>query len=137
MICTGCGAECRPGASFCSHCGTPLQEAPIPRGAAPQMIPTPAHQPPLASGQPSKDRIVAFILEFLLLGLGWIYAGNAGTGIIILASWLIVGLGGGITVNIITGGFGCLCTVPLSITAYALSLTQLSKYMNARPHVFR
>ena len=101
------------------------------------MIPTPAHQPPLASGQPTKDRIVAFILEFLLLGLGWIYAGNTGTGIIILASWLIVGLGAGITVNIITGGFGCLCTVPLSIAAYALSLTQLSKYMNARPHVFR
>lgn len=39
--------------------------------------------------------------------------------------------------NIITGGFGCLCTVPLSIIAYVLSLTQLSKYMNARPHLFR
>jgi len=52
MICTGYGAESRSGASFCAHCGTPLQGAPIPRGAAPrQMIPTLEHQPPLASVQ--------------------------------------------------------------------------------------
>jgi TM2 domain-containing membrane protein YozV len=68
-------------------------------------------------GQPTKDKAIAYILEIVLLGLGWIYAGETGTGIAILASWLIVGLGLGITVDFVTGGLGCLCTGPLSIAA--------------------
>lgn len=137
MICPSCGTDNRPGARFCAQCGAPLHEKAPPGQIALQAIPSPAYQPPPSYGQPTKDRTVAFILDFLLLGLGWLYAGNTSAGIIILASWLILGLGGGIIVNIITGGLGCLCTVPLSIAAYALSLTQLSQYMNARPHLFR
>lgn len=137
MICPRCGTENRNRAHFCAQCGAPLREKAPPGQIALQAMPAPAYQSPPSYGQPTKDRTVAFILEFLLLGLGWLYAGQVGTGIIILASWLIVGLGLGIAVNIITGGFGCLCTIPLSIIAYVLSLTQLSKHMNARPHIFR
>ena len=137
MICPSCGTSNRPGARFCAKCGAPLHEEALPGQIALQAIPSPAYQSPPSYGQSTKDRTVVFILEFLLLGLGWLYAGNINAGIIILASWLILGLGGGITMDIITGGFGCLCTLPLSIAAYALSLTQLSKYMNARPHLFR
>lgn len=88
-------------------------------------------------GQPTKDKTIAYILEVLLLGLGWIYAGETGTGIAILVCWIVVGLGIGITVDIATAGLGCLCTGPLAIAAYALSLVQLSKYINSRPHIFR
>lgn len=106
-------------------------------GVGPQVTPAPVYQAPAAYGQPTKDKAIAYVLEILLLGLGWIYAGETGTGIAILVSWIIVGLVIGITIDLATGGFGCLCTVPLAILAYVLSLTQLSKYIKARPHIFR
>lgn len=114
------------------------QAPPVPgAGAAPQVTHAPVYQSPAAYGQPTKDKAIAYVLEILLLGLGWIYVGQTGTGIAILVSWIIVGLVIGVTVDIATGGLGCLCTVPLAILAYVLSLTQLSKYIKARPHVFR
>jgi hypothetical protein len=103
----------------------------------PEVTPAPVYQAPPAQGQPTKDKAIAYVLEILLLGLGWIYAGETGTGIAILVSWIVVGLVVGVTVDIATGGFACLCTGPLAILAYVLSLTRLSKYMNSRPHVFR
>ena len=63
--------------------------------------------------------------------------GETGTGIAILVCWIVVGLMIGIPVDIATGGLGCLCTGPLAILAYVLSLTQLSKYMKARADIFR
>lgn len=104
-----------------------------PSPQSPEPVPVP-QQPPK---QATKDKSLAYILEFILLGLGWLYVGETGTGIAILASWVIVGLGIGITIDVATGGFGCLCTVPLSIMAYAFSLNRLSKYMNDRPHTFK
>ena len=110
--------------------------APVPM-PAPVYSPAPPYPPYAAQGQPYKDKSIAYILEFILLGLGWIYAGNTSAGIIILISWLVVGLGVGITVDVITGGFGCLCTGPLMIVAYVFSLIQLGSYMRDRPHIFR
>jgi len=139
MNCPSCGASNRPNAQFCRSCGKALPVRPpadVP-AAAPSNYP-PAGVPYAASPwQPTKDKAIAYILEILLLGLGWIYAGETGTGIAILVGWIVVGLMIGIPVDLATGGLGCLCTVPLAIVAYALSLTQLSKYMNARPRVFR
>lgn len=126
--------------------GVPPQPTPLPAyppppapgpGAPPYPAPASVYQAPPTYGQPTKDKSIAYILEFLLLGLGWIYAGETGTGIAILVGWIVVGLGIGITVDVATGGLGCLCTGPLSILAYVLSLTQLNKYMKSRPHVFR
>ncbi|MBC7251088.1 MAG: zinc ribbon domain-containing protein [Anaerolineae bacterium] len=139
MKCSSCGASNRPNARFCRGCGEalPAQPAPNVPKAAPSSYP-PAGVPYAAgTWQPTKDKAIAYILEILLLGLGWIYAGETGTGIAILVGWIIVGLMIGIPVDLATGGLGCLCTVPMAIVAYGLSLTRLSKYMNARPHIFR
>ena len=125
--------------------GFPAQSVPVPPYQAPPVLgpmpppyaaPAP-YRPPMPYSQPTKDKAIAYILEIVLLGLGWIYAGETGTGIAILASWIIVGLVIGIGVDVATGGLGCLCTGPLAIAAYVLSLTQLSKYMNSRPDKFR
>lgn len=114
------------------------QAPPVPEpGVVPQVTPAPVYQAPAAHGQPTKDKAIAYVLEILLLGLGWIYVGETGTGIAILVSWIVLGLMIGIPVDIATGGLGCLCTGPLAILAYVLSLTQLSKYMKARADVFR
>jgi TM2 domain-containing membrane protein YozV len=119
---------------------THLIDAPQHQPEAPSMTPMgqPSDSPAAPPSQPlTKDKTLAYILEFLLLGLGWLYVGKTSAGIVILVSWVIVGLGIGLTVSAITGGFGCICTAPMSIVAYALSLTKLSAYMNERPHIFQ
>lgn len=106
-------------------------------GVAHQLTPAPVHQTPPVHSQPTKDKTLAYVLEILLLGLGWIYAGETSTGIVILVGWVVLGLMVGLPVDILTGGLGCLCTVPLAMLAYVFSITRLSKHMNARPEVFR
>jgi hypothetical protein len=107
----------------------------------PQFTPSPPaqYQAPQTPhpGQATKDKTLAYVLEFLLLGVGWLYAGETTTGIIILVSWVVFGLGFGILLNVVTAGWGCICTLPLTIVAYAISLTQLGKYMNNRPNIFQ
>ena len=109
------------------------QAAPVPGDV---YIPPPVSHAPVAYGQPTKDKSIVYVLEILLLGLGWIYAGETGTGIAILVAWAVVGLLIGIPVDIVTDGLGCLCTGPLAILAYTLSLTQLNKYVKEHPDVF-
>ena len=106
-------------------------------GVARQAAPAAVHQTPPAHVQPTKDKTLAYVLEILLLGLGWIYAGETSTGIVILVGWVVLGLMVGLPIDILTGGLGCLCTVPLAMLAYIFSITRLSKHMNARPDVFR
>ncbi len=100
--------------------------------------PVRAYAPPQAS--PRKDRSVALILEILpglisILGIGWIYAGQTTTGVIILIVDLVCNLIflllGGLTVGI------SLCiTVPLQLIAIAVSATLLYQYTQKRPDLF-
>jgi hypothetical protein len=68
--------------------------------------------------------------------LGWIYAGETGWGVTILVSWVVIGLGVSITLNVITGGLACFCTIPLAVVAYAISLTRLGAYIQSHPETF-
>ena len=65
---------------------------------------------PYYSSRPSKDRTIAIILEILpglfgFLGFGWIYGGNAGTGIAWLVGFLFWDLMA-IIIDVISGGLG-------------------------------
>ena len=92
------------------------------------------------SPRPPKDKSLALILEILpglfgFLGFGWIYSNQTTTGILWLVgmlTWGIIAL----TILVVTGGFGCFCTLPVSIALIALSAMSLSNYANRHPELF-
>lgn len=117
----------------------PSGVVPAQPSAASQFSPGAVYPPqnPYPYASPPKDKFLAFVLEFLLLGLGWIYAGETSRGLTILILWLVLGVSVGVTVNLLTGGAACLCTGPLGLAAYVISVTNLSSYMQAHPDRFR
>lgn len=108
---------------------------------------SPAQSSPLAAqGLPNyaprapKDRSLALVFEILpglfgILGIGWIYSGQTTAGLL----WLGCSLGWGLVAVItvaLTSGFGCFCTVPISLILLAVSATSLNSYTKSRPELF-
>ncbi len=81
------------------------------------------------------DPALAILLEILpglflnLLGIGWIIAGNWGTGITLMVlDFLFLCLQVGLA--IFTAGLSLLCTLPLQLMFVVLSAVRLNKYLN-------
>ena len=82
-FCENCGAEIKAGDQFCESCGTPVAPAPV---SAPP--------PPVAGiAQPTvkeeKNPVLAAIASFLFAGLGQVYNGSFGKGLLIFFGTLI------------------------------------------------
>ena len=90
--------------------------------------------------RPLKDRSIALILEILpaffgIFGIGWIYAGNLAVGILLLAGvlvWDVIA----VVINILSGGLGCFCTLPVAIVLIAVSAVSLHSYTKTHPEIF-
>jgi FHA domain-containing protein len=123
----------------------PMPAAP-PVPAAPPPPPMPqaiAPMPPAYSQMgyvSTKDKSTTIILEILpglfgFLGIGWIYAGQTTTGILILLGHLVamcvLGLVAGLTI------VGLLCFIPYYIGAIAVSSFMLNDYTKKNPQLFR
>jgi hypothetical protein len=156
VYCPNCSFENRNAVKFCANCGFNLAANPPPQVKtnlpAPYIAPqlpaplpqqgalSPVYQQPIAYARPLKDRSVAMILEILpgifgILGIGWMYSGQMWTGI----AWLVGGLVWGLFALIllaVTAGFGCICTLPVSIGLIVFSANGLSKYTRSRPDLF-
>ncbi len=94
--------------------------------------------PPPPAG--AKDRMLMLLLEVLpglagFLGIGWIAAGEARRGLLIMAAGLL-GLGVGVVFSIITLGLGACLAVPLWLVAIGLSAWRLWEYMTRHPDRF-
>ena len=90
--------------------------------------------------RPPKDKSVALILEILpglfgLLGFGWIYSGQTTMGIFWLVGMLVWGIIA-ITIVVLSGGFGCFCTVPVNIVLIAVSAMLLNNHIKDHPELF-
>lgn len=97
--------------------------------------------PPLGyAPRPPKDKSIALILEILpglfgFLGFGWIYSNQTTTGVVWLVSmfiWTIIA----VIILIITAGFGCFCTLPVSITMIIISAASLNSHIKKHPELF-
>jgi hypothetical protein len=112
MYCNRCGKENREGANFCHACGQPLGQFQNPGYAGPGY-----GNPPYQSyqyGSPArfvehKDTVVAILMALMLPGVGHMYAGEVKKGVLILAIFLIIGIGTtvaffGTFMNFSTGG---------------------------------
>lgn len=105
--------------------------------------PPPAYgQPPyMAYAQrPPKDRSIALILEILpdlfgLFGFGWIYAGNTSAGLMWLVGMLFWDFIA-IVIGVLTGGFGCFCTIPVNLVLTVVSASSLNAYTKQHPELF-
>lgn len=94
MNCGKCGNDNKEGANFCQACGQPLRPYQAPGYANPGY-----YYPPYQNYQYTyppqfperKDAMVALLLAFLIPGAGHLYAGEMKKGILILASYFIIG----------------------------------------------
>lgn len=89
--CPYCGAQLPPGASFCPKCGASVQVAPATPTTQQPAIPVtttpvspPPTRPPTTVVVGAKSPGVAAILSLLIPGLGQIYVGRVGRGLLIL-----------------------------------------------------
>ena len=95
---------------------------------------------PVYSQRPPKTRSTALILELLpglfgLYGIGWIYANKVGLGVGLLVGglvWAVIA----ITIDIITGGFGLICSLPVNIAAVTISSIMVNNYTKQHPEMF-
>lgn len=94
MKCARCGNENKEGANFCQACGQPLRPYQGPGYANPGYFYPPyqnyqyAYPPQFPE---RKDAMVGLLLAFLIPGAGHMYAGEMKKGILILASFFIIG----------------------------------------------
>lgn len=95
-FCPSCGKNVEPGKRFCENCGAPIT-APASPPAAPQYTapPPPAYAQSAPQGQPvtppaqQKNSALAAIASFLCSGLGQVYNGSFGRGLLIFFGTLI------------------------------------------------
>jgi hypothetical protein len=109
--------------------------APPPAQPAAYPYPVPTYAP-----RPAKDRSLTIILEVLpglfgFLGIGWMYAGNVGTGLAILIGNLMY-VGVGAVIATLTAGIALCFLWPLEILFLALSVIQLNKHIRQHPELF-
>ena len=123
---------------------TRVMREPPPR-AAPAPLPQ-AHQPaplyaaPASYARPPKDRSIAIILEllpgfFAFLGIGWIYAGQMTTGVIILVTDMAFNCIFAV-IGTATAGITFCFTVPLQLVAIGLSTYLLYQHTKNQPDIF-
>lgn len=104
MFCPNCGNSSTSGAKFCENCGTSLPlgqqatpmdqqyaQAPPPYQAAPQYQAAPPYGQPMYGPVPMKSTGIAVILAVLVPGLGHIYLGRIGEGIMYLILAFVFG----------------------------------------------
>ncbi len=114
----------------------PPMPVPVP---APAFAYMPAQPYPLVAPRAPRDPMLALLIEavpafFGFFGIGWMYAGNTGVGLL----WLIVMLmWDALTIGLATatGGLWCCCALPVSLFAIALSVGLL--YEHTRHHTTR
>lgn len=87
-----------------------------------------------------KSQGTAMILEivgglFGIFGLGWIYVGDTNRGYSWLVGMLVWDFVAAIII-MVTAGFGCFVTVPVSILALFMSATALNAYTLQHPELF-
>jgi hypothetical protein len=109
-------------------------------GSAPQPARPIITYQPVYVARPLKDRSIALILEILpglfgIFGIGWIYAGNTTAGVIWLISVLAWDVFAGL-INVLTGGFGCFCTLPVGLALIAVSASALHSYTKQHGELF-
>ncbi len=94
MNCGRCGYENREGARYCQACGAPLQSSQGPGYNNPGYYYAPYQGNPYV-GQPQfvehKDVVVALLLALMVPGVGHMYAGEVKKGVLILATFIIIG----------------------------------------------
>lgn len=134
----------RLGASHSGSVVQPTPPTPPPQPPQQPLPPHPAPPPPVPvqpyAPRPAKDRSIALILELLpglfgFLGFGWIYAGNTSAGVAWLVGFLLWTICA-VLIDVVSGGLGCFCTLPVSIVVLAISATQLNKYTKNHPELF-
>ena len=92
MFCPNCGKDSAPGAKFCESCGTALgsqQSSQAPQSNGPQPYQQPYGQPMYAP-LPLKNSGIAAVLAFLWAGLGHVYLGQIGTGILYMIVYIVL-----------------------------------------------
>lgn len=102
MYCPNCGKDSAPGAKFCESCGTALpseQASQAPPAYGPQPYGQPMYQLPVKSAG------IAAVLAFLWAGLGHIYLGQIGTGILYMIVYIVLWVVG-VAVAVFTFGIG-------------------------------
>ena len=95
---------------------------------------------PVYPQRPPKAKSTALILELLpglfgLYGIGWIYANKVGLGVGLLIGglvWAVIA----ITIDILTGGLGLLCSLPVNIAAVTISSISINNYTKKHPAIF-
>jgi TM2 domain-containing membrane protein YozV len=112
---------------------------PVPTPAQPVAAPQPGPYPGYAP-RPSKSRGLALVLEIIfglfgLLGIGWIYAGNLGTGLVFMFVYLGLAFTF-IIADVVTSGVCCLVTAPIQLIIVLLSIVMLNGYINKRTDLF-
>jgi TM2 domain-containing membrane protein YozV len=119
----------------------PPAVSPMPNQATvPPYNPNPTGQYILVQPRPLKQKSTAMLIEILpglfgLYGFGRIYAGDTGTGV----AWLIGGIIWSmiaVIIDLATGGFGFLCTLPVNIICVVICAMTLSSYANKHPELF-
>jgi TM2 domain-containing membrane protein YozV len=86
-FCENCGASVKPGDQFCENCGAALGTAAVEPNPA-QTVPA-APPPATAGGHDEKNPILAAIASLLFSGLGQVYNGSFGKGLLIFFGTLI------------------------------------------------
>jgi TM2 domain-containing membrane protein YozV len=86
-FCENCGASVKPGDQFCENCGASLGAAAM-EPKPPQPV-QPAHPAAPAAGQGEKSPVLAAIASLLFSGLGQVYNGSLGKGLLIFFGTLI------------------------------------------------
>mgnify|MGYP000872158336 FL=1 len=112
MFCPKCGKDSAPGAKFCESCG-PSLGAEQPSQAPPAYGPQPYQQPygqPMYAPLPLKNAGIAAVLSFLWAGLGYIYLGLIGKGIVYMLLYIVLWVIGAF-VGVFTYGIGFLIPV--------------------------
>lgn len=79
MFCSQCGRSISDAASFCRYCGFRLVSDQLRSPSPPQII----------VAVPMKNPGIAAVLSFLWWGLGQIYNGQIGKGLMMMVSWPI------------------------------------------------
>jgi TM2 domain-containing membrane protein YozV len=86
-FCENCGASVKPGDQFCENCGASLGAAATEPKPPQPVQPAPPAAP--AAGQGEKSPVLAAIASLLFSGLGQVYNGSFGKGLLIFFGTLI------------------------------------------------
>jgi len=91
-FCENCGSEMKPGESFCGNCGAPVSPAPgeVPAPAA-RVTPFPSRTPfPQAPERRVQEKNAGLAaIASLFSGLGQVYNGSFGKGLLVLVGTLV------------------------------------------------